>query len=91
MSPFSLLLNIFVLNAPCSWVCYLFEKKKVFFWIMVISTLGLLSCVSIAVLDGSWEVLYMENIILGMISLMIGGWYCLKKRKGSKDWISSDD
>jgi len=91
MTPFSLLLNIFFLNAPCSWICYYFERKKSFFGIMVISTIGLLLCSGVAVLNGTWKTLYPENIVLGVFSLILGFWYSLRKGKESKRWTSFED
>ena len=91
MSPFSLLLNMFFLNAPCSWVCYYFERKKSFFWIMTIATAGLLVCSLVAVMNGTWKVLYVENVIFAVFSLGLGFWYSLRKRKKSKEWTSFDD
>ncbi len=91
MTPFSLLLNIFFLNVPCLWVCCYFKPKKSFFRIMIAGTAGLFVCSVIAAIDGSWKVLYIENLIIGVFSLALGFWYSLRKKKESKQWTRFED
>ena len=92
MTPFSMLLNAFVLIAPCSWVCCILERSKFHLWIMAVSTLGLLVCSLIAIFNGYPKSLYVENAILGTVSLAIGIVYSIRERKKTGgNWTNDEE